>query len=169
MDRFQWSWIEFTTRKAKETKVRETKEKVEKVKAIKEKTTTEEEEDTEKVKVAEKEKDREEAKKGGRSIRQVEGKGYGDGSGKGGQGVVCYSCGKTGHIASEYWSAPNNKGKEKAGKGKIRNVQETGEEEWNNEGQQSSSSSQARAAPAAAKGNEQVRRLISTRMPYAYH
>ena len=99
--------------------------------------------------------------RGGKSVRQVEGQGYGDGSGKGGQGVVC---GKTGHIASECWSAPSNKGKGKAGKGKVRNVQETGEEEWSNEGQQSSSLSQARTAPAA-KGNEQVTRVVSTPMP----
>ena len=80
-------------------------------------------------------------KGGGKSVRQVEGKGYGDGNGKGGQGVVCYNCGKTGHIASECWRI------------------------WSNEGQQSSSSAaQAKAAPAA-KGNEQVRRLISAPMP----
>eukprot|EP00439_Symbiodinium_sp_Y106_P064923 s4869_g10.t1 len=93
-------------------------------------------------------------KKGGKNIRQVEGKGYESGKGKGGQGVVCYNCGKTGHIASECWSAPSGKGKAKGGKGKVRNVQETGEEDWNTDAQASSSTQpQARTAPAA-KGNE---------------
>ena len=50
MDQSQWSLIEFISGKEKETKAKETKEKVEKV--IKEKATMDEEEDTEKVKVA---------------------------------------------------------------------------------------------------------------------
>ena len=104
-------------------------------------------------------------KKGGKNVRQVEGKGYESGKGKGGQGVVCYNCGKTGHIASECWSAPSGKGKGKGGKGKVRNVQETGEEDWSTDPQASSSTQpQARTAPAA-KGNEQVRRLVTTPMP----
>ena len=104
-------------------------------------------------------------KKGGKNVRQVEGKGYESGKGKSGQGVVCYNCGKTGHIASECWSAPSGKGKAKGGKGKVRNVQETGEEDWNTDAQASSSTQpQARTAPAA-KGNEQVRSLVTTPMP----
>ena len=49
-------------------------------------------------------------------MRQVDSKGYGEkgkGFGKTGKGVVCYKCGKTGHIASECWSRPNDKGKER--------------------------------------------------------
>ena len=104
-------------------------------------------------------------KNGGKTVRQVEGKGYESGKGKGGQGIVCYNCGKTGHISSECWSAPSGKGKAKGGKGKVRNVQETGEEDWNTDAQASSSTQpQARTAPAA-KGNEQVRSLVTTPMP----
>ena len=110
-------------------------------------------------------KGRGKGKKGGKNVRQVEGKGYESGKGKSGQGVVCYNCGKTGHIASECWSAPSGKGKGKGGKGKVRNVQETGEEDWSTDPQASSSTQpQARTAPAA-KGNEQVRRLVTTPMP----
>ena len=58
-------------------------------------------------------------KKGGKNVRQVEGKGYESGKGKGGQGVVCYNCGKTGHVASECWSAPSGKGKGKVEKEKC--------------------------------------------------
>ena len=47
----------------------------------------------------------------------------------------------------------------------MRNVQETGEEDWNTDAQASSSTQpQARTAPAA-KGNEQVRSLVTTPMP----
>ena len=110
-------------------------------------------------------KGRGKGKKGGKNVRQVEGKGYESGKGKSGQGVVCHNCGKTGHIASECWSAPSGKGKGKGGKGKVRNVQETGEEDWSTDPQASSSTQpQARTAPAA-KGNEQVRRLVTTPMP----
>ena len=91
--------------------------------------------------------------KGGKNVQQVEGKGYESGKGK------------TGHIASECWSTPSGKGKGKGGKGKVRNVQETGEEDWSTDPQASSSTQpQARTAPAA-KGNEQVRRLVTTPMP----
>ena len=57
------------------------------------------------------------------------------------------------------------KRKRKRWKKKVRNVQETGEEDWSTDPQASSSTQpQARTAPAA-KGNEQVRRLVSTPMP----
>ena len=146
------------------------KEKVEKVKETKEK-----EKDMEEEKVAEDQKEKEEVseevlekekeRKVERMCGRLKEKATRAEKEKGGQGVVCYNCGKTGHVASECWSAPSGKGKGKGGKGKVRNVQETGEEDWSTDPQASSSTQpQARTAPAA-KGNEQVRRLVTTPMP----
>ena len=112
-------------------------------------------------------------KKGyGKSARQVVNKGYG-GKCKGdvkGKGVVCYNCGKTGHIASEYWSAPaDNKGKGK--KGKIRNVREDEDpESWNessqHEHQQRGNQDSGNVRRAGdVRGNERVRRIETGRMP----
>ncbi|CAE7208752.1 unnamed protein product [Symbiodinium microadriaticum] len=115
-------------------------------------------------------------KKGyGKNARQVENKGYG-GKGKGdgkGKGVTCYDCGKTGHIASECWSRPNDsKGKGK--KGKIRNVREDEESDsWNESNQHDHPQGQQRGSHDAGnvrragdvRGNERVRRIETGSMP----
>ena len=99
------------------------KEKVEKVKETKEK-----EKDMEEEKVAEDQKEKEEVseevlekekeRKVERMCGRLKEKATRAEKEKNGQGVVCYNCGKTGHVAFECWSAPSGKGKGKGGKRK---------------------------------------------------
>ena len=106
-------------------------------------------------------------KKGGKNVRQVEGKGYESGKGKGGQGVVCYNCGKTGHVASECWSAPSGKGKGKGkgGKGKCGMFRKLEKKIGALIHKQAHQRSRKQEQHQQQKENEQVRRLVTTPMP----
>ena len=106
----------------------------------------------------------------GKGVRQVGGKGYGNGisSGTSGQGVVCYNCGKTGHIASECWSKPSGSGDKVKGKGKRRRRgrRMVPRDKLNAQSSQGANQGQAQVRYAAStKGNEQVRRLETSRVP----